>query len=53
MGVQPRVVMEILGHSQIEITLNTYTNVLPETQRDAALRLDALFPSSSDAEGQE
>ena len=26
-GVSPRVVMEILGHSQIALTMNTYTHV--------------------------
>src|SRR5262249_51746505 len=28
-GVNPRVVMETLGHSQVSLTLNTYTHVLP------------------------
>jgi site-specific recombinase XerD len=28
-GVHPRVVMETLGHSQISLTTNTYSNVLP------------------------
>lgn len=27
-GVSPRVVMEILGHSQINVTMNTYIHVL-------------------------
>ena len=43
-GVHPRVVMEILGHSQISVTMNTYGHVLPETQREAADKIDALFP---------
>jgi integrase len=34
-GVQPRVVMEILGHSQISVTLNTYSHVIPALQHDA------------------
>ena len=42
-GVHPRVVMEILGHSQISVTMNTYAHVLPETQRAAAATLDALL----------
>lgn len=42
-GVNPRVVMSILGHSQISLTLNTYSHVLPELQRDAAERMDALL----------
>lgn len=32
-GVQLRVVMEILGHSSITITADTYAHVLFETQR--------------------
>ncbi len=28
--------METLGHSQISLTLNTYSHVLPALQRDAA-----------------
>jgi len=39
-GVDPRTIMEILGHSQISLTLNTYTHVLPALQRDAARQMD-------------
>jgi integrase len=46
-GVHPRVVMEILGHSQISVTMNTYAHVLPDTQRDAQAKLDALFPDDA------
>lgn len=41
--VNPRVVMEMLGHSQISLTLNTYSHVLPSLQADAAKRLDELL----------
>ena len=34
-GVHPRVVMEILGHSQISLTMNTYSHVVPDTLRSA------------------
>ncbi len=44
-GVHPRVVMEILGHSTIALTMNTYSHVLPQAQRDAAALLDQLFTS--------
>ena len=37
-GVSPRVVMEILGHSQISLTMNTYSHVALELQREAASR---------------
>ena len=42
-GVHPRVVMEILGHSAIALTMNTYSHVLPQAQRDAADLLDSLL----------
>jgi len=42
-GVHPRVVMETLGHSQISLTMNTYSHVLPALQRDAADRMEALL----------
>ena len=35
--------MEILGHSQISLTMNTYSHVIPELQREAADRMDALL----------
>ena len=39
-GVPARVVMETLGHSQIALTLNTYSHVPSELQREAANRMD-------------
>ncbi|MFH8632589.1 tyrosine-type recombinase/integrase [Streptomyces lydicus] len=42
-GVAPRVVMEILGHSQIAITMNTYTHVVQDTQREALSHMDRLL----------
>jgi integrase len=39
-GVPARVVMEILGHSQISVILNTYAHVAPEVSREAANRVD-------------
>ena len=42
-GVSPRVVMEILGHSEIALTMNAYSHVLPELQRDAADRMQAIL----------
>jgi site-specific recombinase XerD len=42
-GVHTRVVMEILGHSQIAMTMNTCSHVTAQLQRDAADQFDALF----------
>lgn len=44
LGVHPRVVMETLRHSQISITMNTYSHVAPTLQRAASDALgEALF----------
>lgn len=42
-GVPARVVMEILGHSQISVTLNIYAHVAPEIAREAASRLEGAL----------
>ncbi len=42
-GVNPKIVSERLGHSNIGITLDTYSHVLPDMQREAAARLDEAF----------
>ncbi len=48
-GVAPRVAMETLGHSQISLTLNTYSHVIPALGRSAAEEMDALLgPRESD-----
>ena len=39
-GVQPRVVMEVLGHSQLGITMNLYSHVMPSALREAADAID-------------
>jgi integrase len=42
-GVPARVVMEILGHTQIAVTMDIYSHVRPAMQSDAAERMnDAL-----------
>ncbi len=45
-GGHPRVVMETLGHSQISLTLDTYSHVMPTLERDAADRMDAVLTGS-------
>ncbi len=42
-GVAPRVAMQILGHSQISLTLGTYSHVVPELATDAARRVGAAL----------
>ncbi len=47
MGVHPKVVQELLGHSQISMTLDIYSHVLPSMQRDAMRKLDNIFKQQS------
>jgi len=42
-GVHAKVVQEILGHSQIALTLDTYTSVLPSVSREAAEQMDEVL----------
>ena len=42
-GVAPRVVMDILGHSQISLTMNTYSHVIEQLQDGAAQEMTALL----------
>lgn len=44
-GVHPKIVQERLGHSDISVTLNTYSQVIPGLQAAAANSLDDLFSS--------
>jgi integrase len=41
LGIHPRVVMEIVGHSAIEMTMNVYGHVNLDTQRTALDHLNA------------
>jgi integrase len=52
-GVPARVVMGILGHSQIALTMNTYSHVAPEVSREAADRMaQVLWQDQDDDEDQ-
>ncbi|MBI4186448.1 MAG: site-specific integrase [Chloroflexi bacterium] len=42
-GIHPKVVQERLGHSSIQITLDTYSHVTPGLQEAAAKRFDEAF----------
>ena len=53
-NVHPKVVQERLGHSSIQITLDTYSHVAPGLQRAAANRFDDLIlPKQKDTVKQE
>jgi integrase len=42
-NVHPRVVMELLGHSQMRTTMDIYSHVMPALAREAADRMGALL----------
>lgn len=42
-GIPQRTLMEILGHSQISLTMNTYSHVLPEMTRAAVNVMDSVL----------
>ena len=50
-GVPARVVMEVLGHSQLGITVNLYSHVMPSALREAADAIDRVLGVQD--EGQE
>lgn len=42
-NVNPKIVSERLGHSNVSITLNTYSHVLPNMQKTASNKIDEAF----------
>jgi integrase len=44
--VSPRVVMDVLGHSQLSITMDLYSHVMPSALRDAADAMDRALSGS-------
>jgi integrase len=42
-NVPDRVIMEVLGHAEIGVTMNTYAHVLPVLRQEAADAIDELF----------
>ena len=47
MGVHPKIVQELLGHSNISTTMDIYSHVLPSMQKEAMGKLDNLFGKQS------
>jgi integrase len=50
LGVHPKIVQELLGHSQIFITLDIYSNILPTLQGEAMQRLNQCLTSPNHPE---
>ncbi|MHB8526858.1 MAG: tyrosine-type recombinase/integrase, partial [Candidatus Acidiferrales bacterium] len=45
-GVSPRIAQAILGHSDVSMTLNVYTQVVPESQRLAMEKVAAVLDTN-------
>jgi integrase len=50
-GVPPRVVMEVLGHSALEVTMTIYGHVMLDAQRAALAGMDELLTDEPSADG--
>lgn len=46
-GINPKIVSERLGHSTINITLDIYTHVLPNMQKEAVKKLDSILKDAN------
>jgi integrase len=42
-GVEPRLLMELMGHSQIAVTMNVYMHVVQRSKREAIKTVDRLL----------
>ena len=49
-GVHPKIVQELLGHSSISITLDTYSHVLPNMQEKVVQAMEDIFDQETDEE---
>lgn len=53
LGIHPKVVQEMLGHTQISMTMDIYSHVLPSMQQDAVSKLnDLLINRENKADGE-
>jgi site-specific recombinase XerD len=43
-GIDLVVMKELLGHSNIIMTADTYTHVMPDRKKDSILKLEDVFP---------
>ena len=52
-GVHPKIVQERLGHASIQVTLDTYSHVVPGLQEAAAAGFDKMISTSATKEAAE
>jgi integrase len=53
LGIHPKVVQELLGHTQISITMDVYSHLLPGMQKDAMSKLDEALKRQQSGEKRE
>ncbi len=53
LGIHPKVVQELLGHTQISITMDVYSHLLPGMQKDAMSKLDEALKKKKGDEKKE
>jgi integrase len=46
-GAHPRLVMELLGHSKISTTMDTYSHVIPAMMKDVADKMESIFTGAA------
>ncbi len=47
MGVDFKVIQQILGHSKVDMTANVYSHVLPVMQKEAVEKMNRMFEKPS------
>jgi integrase len=47
MGTHPKVVQELLGHSQISMTMDIFSQVMPTMQKEAMTKLNETLQQKS------
>jgi integrase len=52
MGVDMKVIQELLGHSDIAITLRVYGHLLPSMQEEAVEKWEDVFKQGDSAAGE-
>jgi len=50
LGIHPKIVQELLGHSQIFVTLDIYSHILPTLQGEAMKQFHSALVDPSDKE---
>jgi integrase len=50
LGVHPKLVQETLGHSTFQLTMDTYSHMIPALRNEVADRMDEIFSTLTKTE---